>query len=139
MSASRAGSRPAAEPARTPKPVAPPRLVRVEEAPANEPTDSEPVDVSPNANPEDTNVWPDAAAEEAFLAEAKSRGEPVVRATRTDDDEEEKPAKHPPKLEELVEQIPAETRELMEDLFRARFVAVRRVKRADLKPEEQGR
>lgn len=105
----------------------------------DEPSEPEPVDAAPNANPDDTNVWPDAAAEEAFLAEAKSRGEPVVRATRADDDEEEKSAKHPPKLEELVEQIPAETRELMEDLFRARFVAVRRVKKADLKSEEQRR
>jgi hypothetical protein len=38
-----------------------------------------------------------------------------------------------PKLDELVERIPAGVREAMEDLFRARFVAVKRVPRKALK------
>jgi len=38
-----------------------------------------------------------------------------------------------PKLDELVNRIPAESRELLEELFRAKFTTVRRVKASDLK------
>jgi len=38
-----------------------------------------------------------------------------------------------PPMEDLVKRIPAPTRELMEELFRARFVTVRRVPRSALK------
>jgi hypothetical protein len=36
-------------------------------------------------------------------------------------------------MEDLVKRIPAPTRELMEELFRARFVTVRRIPSRDLK------
>jgi hypothetical protein len=39
---------------------------------------------------------------------------------------EETPAKLPP-LDELVQRIPSEVRELMDELFRAKFVRVQRV------------
>ena len=38
-----------------------------------------------------------------------------------------------PPMEDLVKRIPAETRELMEELFRARFVTVKRVPKSALK------
>lgn len=88
---------------------------------------------SPNANPDDTNVWPDENAEAAFIAEARGRGESPVATPPSDEDDDERSAKKLPPLSELVERIPAETRELMEELFRAKFVAVRKVKKSALK------
>lgn len=88
---------------------------------------------SPNANPDDTNVWPDENAEAAFIAEARGRGESPVATPPAEEDDEERGAKKLPALSELVERIPAETRELMEELFRAKFVAVRKVKKSALK------
>ena len=38
-----------------------------------------------------------------------------------------------PPMEDLVKRIPAPTRELMEELFRARFVTVKRVPKSALK------
>jgi hypothetical protein len=87
----------------------------------------------PMDNPDETNVWPTAAEEAAFLSDARGRGEVVVPVARETVEEAEDNAKALPKLDELVEQIPTETRELLDELFRARFVAVRRVKKADLK------
>ena len=46
---------------------------------------------------------------------------------------EETDAKPLPPLSELVERIPAEVREALDDLFRARFVAVKRVPKRALK------
>lgn len=92
------------------------------------------VDAPPsNVNPEDTNVWPDENAEAAFMAEARGRGESPVATPRSDEDDDERGAKKLPPLSELVERIPAETRELMDELFRAKFVAVRKVKKSALK------
>lgn len=90
---------------------------------------------------EDEPVWPDAAAESAFLADARERGEaiaatPAVGAKAKAKTNEDLPeaaaadasdAKALPPLEQLVERIPVEVREALEDLFRARFVSVKRV------------
>ena len=38
-----------------------------------------------------------------------------------------------PALDELVQRIPAAARELMDELFRAKFIAVKRVPKAALK------
>lgn len=84
------------------------------------------------AGEEETNVWPSEAEEAAFLAEASERGEKVAPVSR-EVEEEADDAKPLPKLDELVNRIPAETRELLDELFRARFVAVRKVKKKDLK------
>ena len=78
-------------------------------------------------------MWPTEVEEAAFLAEAGERGEKVVTVSGEREEEVEDDSTALPKLEELVDRIPAEARELLDELFRARFVAVRRVKKKDLK------
>lgn len=99
------------------------------------PSDFEPVPESAAGLPpsESTNVWPDEAAEAAFISEARGRGESVALAPATPKSEpgDDKPL---PKLDELVKRIPEDTRELLDELFRAKFVAVRRVPKDLLKP-----
>ena len=75
----------------------------------------------------------DAAAESAFLAEARERGEPVapVPLDDTPEPEEANPKALPP-LDTLVKRISPEVRELLDELFRARFVKVTRVPRKAL-------
>lgn len=77
----------------------------------------------------------DEAAEAAFLAEARERGEIVAppKAAETEEREEPLDPKALPPLNELVEQIPVEVREVLEDLFRARFVTVKRFPKKVLK------
>ncbi len=70
--------------------------------------------------------WPDDSAEAAFLADARERGEVVV-AARPAEPAEENESTPLPSLNDLVQRIPPEVREALEDLFRARFVAVKRV------------
>ena len=80
-----------------------------------------------------SNVWPEESAEAAFLAEARARGEPaVVPRPGEKSGDDAAPGVLPP-LHELVQRIPAEVREALEDLFRAKFVAVRRVPEKALK------
>ena len=78
-------------------------------------------------------IWPDDSMESAFRAEAKERGEPVRVARESEEKEEENESGAVPKLDDLVARIPAGVREAMEELFRARFVAVKRVPRKALK------
>jgi hypothetical protein len=78
-------------------------------------------------------IWPDDSMESAFRAEARERGEPVRVAREPEETEEAAETGGLPRLDELVERIPAGVREAMEDLFRARFVAVKRVPRKALK------
>ncbi len=81
------------------------------------------------------NVWPDEAAEKAFLAErgeAPERVTPVAAASS--EPEEEALTNVPlPALGELLKRLTPETRELLDDLFRAKFVSVRRVPKQALK------
>lgn len=69
----------------------------------------------------------DEAAESAFLAEARARGETVAPAPKKEDAPDETESKPLPSLNELVERIPPEVRETLDDLFRARFVTVKRI------------
>lgn len=78
------------------------------------------------------NVWPDESAEVAFLSEARERGEPVVPAAAVEAVEEAE-TKALPSLDELVKRLPAEVRDTLEDLFRAKFITVRRVPKKALK------
>ncbi len=78
--------------------------------------------------------WPDETVESAFRAEASERGESVVTARLPAEVIEEVDAKLLPSLEELVQRIPPEVRESLEDLFRVRFVRVMRVPEKALKP-----
>ena len=77
------------------------------------------------------NAWPDESAESAILSELKSRGE-VVAPVPTEAVEEIAP-KNLPSLDELVKRIPADVREALDDLFRAKFVRVVRVPKQALK------
>lgn len=77
--------------------------------------------------------WPDDPAESAFLAEARERGEPLAPVRAQEEIADETDAKALPPLNELVNRIPAEVREALEDLFRARFVTVKRVPKRALK------
>ena len=86
---------------------------------------------------ESINVWPDEAAESAFMAEARDRGETVAppKPTRSVDGDADDGvnAKNLPPLEELVNRLSPEVRETLDDLFRAKFTAVRRVPKTALK------
>jgi hypothetical protein len=77
--------------------------------------------------------WPDDAAESAFLADARDRGESVSIAKVEAEAIEAVDPKSLPALNELVNRIPPELRETLDELFRARFVAVKRVPRRALK------
>ena len=79
-------------------------------------------------------TWPDDTAESEFRADARERGEPVRVALEAEDAVDEPDENALPKLDELVARIPAGVREALEDLFRARFVAVKRVPKKVLKP-----
>lgn len=88
-----------------------------------------------DADPGDeTPVWPDESAESAFLAEARERGEPAKATPAAIEQAEEAAApKVLPKLEDLVDRIPVEVRDTIEELFRAKFVRVQRVPKKALK------
>lgn len=75
----------------------------------------------------------DEAAESAFLAEARERGETVTPQPPAAEPADEVDPKALPRLDELVERIPPEVREALEDLFRARFVSVKKIPRKALK------
>ncbi|MEN9633550.1 MAG: hypothetical protein RL077_1954 [Verrucomicrobiota bacterium] len=79
--------------------------------------------------------YPDEAGESAFPADARSRGELVAGAKVGSlvPEAEEAESKEMPPLAELVERIPVEVRAALEDLFRARFVVVKRIPKSALK------
>ena len=86
----------------------------------------------PEARDDVANGYDDAA-ESAFLAEARERGElPSSRRTTDDRAPEVEPEALPP-LDELVKRIPEDVRETLDELFRARFVRVQRVPARALK------
>lgn len=93
--------------------------------------DSVPAPVSAAAPGEDS-AWPDAGAESAYLAEARSRGEVPAPPPKVEAAEESDATPLPP-VEQLVARVPAEVRELLDDLFRARFVRSTRIPRRALK------
>ncbi len=78
-------------------------------------------------------LWPDEAGEASFRAEARERGEPVVAAGPKEEAVEVAETAPLPALSELVARVPGEVRDALEDLFRAKFVAVKRVPKKSLK------
>jgi hypothetical protein len=71
------------------------------------------------------NAWPDESAEVAMLSELNERGEkPALTATEP---VEETDTSDLPPLDELVRRLSPEVRATLDDLFRVRFIAVRRV------------
>ena len=79
------------------------------------------------------NVWPDESAEVAFFAEQREQGAPVPVSSAAEAGEEMDQSSPLPALEELVKRISPEARTLMDELFRAKFVTVKRVPKTALK------
>lgn len=77
-------------------------------------------------------VGPSPEEEAAFLAENPT-GESFYAKGPAAGVEETEPTGALPPMEDLVKRIPQPARDLMEELFRARFVTVRRVPKAALK------
>jgi hypothetical protein len=71
--------------------------------------------------------WPDEAAETSYLAGARERGEPLPKAEPAAEGADDTDPKSLPDLDELVQRIPPEVREVLDDLFRAKFTKVRRI------------
>lgn len=80
-------------------------------------------------------IGPSDGEEPSFLAEQREQGFSAPSApSRTAAAEAEPDDKKPlPPLDDLVQRIPAETRQLMDELFRANFVTVKRVPKSALK------
>jgi len=76
--------------------------------------------------------WPGDSDEASFLADARARGEPPVPVAMAA--EETAAAGELPPLDPLVARVPAEVREALDDLFRAKFTRVQRVSPSSLKP-----
>lgn len=86
----------------------------------------------------DAPRWPDEAAESAFLSEQRDSGTPaalltVPKASNEGERTEAEDNSPLPPLQSLIDRIPPEARETLEDLFRARFVSVKRVHNSALK------
>jgi hypothetical protein len=88
---------------------------------------------------DEASPWPDDAAESAFLAEQGAGGNAVGAAlppagdATPDAPAEDREKVVLPPLQNLVDRLSPGARELLEDLFRAKFVAVRQVPRSVLK------
>ena len=78
-------------------------------------------------------MWPDESAELEYLAEARERGEPAGPPAAKGEVPDDTDAKPLPELESLVARIPPDVREMLDELFRAKFTRVRRVPRKALK------
>jgi len=100
--------------------------------PATAPGPEDDAVVSTPPTLEDEPPLVDEAAEAAFLGEAKERGEVVPKRSEAES-EDETPRKALPPLDELVQRIPADVRDTLEDLFRARFTTVKRFPKKALK------
>ena len=80
----------------------------------------------------DAPVGPSPEEEAAFLSEERMTA-PVMSTTLTAAVEHEDVSGSLPPLAELVARIPAPARELLDELFRSRFVSVKRVPKSALK------
>lgn len=90
------------------------------------------VESPPSGSETGAPTWPDESAESAFLAEARDRGEKIAAPKAVEVTEEEDTAPLPP-LNDIVARIPAEVRDVLDELFRARFVTVKRIPKSALK------
>jgi hypothetical protein len=79
------------------------------------------------------NAWSDEAAESAFIAEARGRGEAVIASKATLEAVEEAEKKPLPAMADLMKRLPPGVKETLDELFRAKFTVVRRVPRKALK------
>jgi hypothetical protein len=80
----------------------------------------------------DAPTGPSSEEEAAFLAQEREMGN-VTPALMHVEKVPEVAAGELPPMEDLVKRIPMPTRDLLEELFRARFVTVRRIPSSALK------
>jgi hypothetical protein len=97
------------------------------EAPASPSSVSSDVSRPVSSEEETGGSWPDDTAESAFLSEARERGEATVAAKPPQEATDDNDLKPLPALNDLVERIPANIRETLDDLFRVKFTTVRRI------------
>ncbi|HEY9249150.1 MAG TPA: hypothetical protein VIO38_08465, partial [Rariglobus sp.] len=82
-------------------------------------------------------AWPDEAQESGMRAEAAERGETLSSKAAREAAEAAAEAaaekRNLPPLDDLINRIPADVRDTLEDLFRAKFIKVARVPKKALK------
>ncbi len=80
-------------------------------------------------------VGPSEGEEASFMAEQREQGfsAPVAAASRVAAESEPDDKRSLPPLDDLVQRVPPGVRQLMDELFRANFVTVKRVPRSALK------
>jgi hypothetical protein len=79
----------------------------------------------------DAPVGPSSEEEAAFLAQEREMGNVTPALMHVEKPPEER-GELPP-MEDLVKRIPLPTRDLLEELFRAKFVTVKRISASALK------
>jgi hypothetical protein len=86
---------------------------------------------------DDGPKWPDEAAESGMRAEVANRGETLSSKAAREAAEALAEAaaekRNLPPLDELINQIPVEVRDTLEDLFRVKFIKVARAPKKALK------
>ncbi len=80
----------------------------------------------------DESPLPGANAEASALAAARGGGEDVIIAAALNRAEEETSKKKLPSVTEVLPQIPIKVQEALDDLFRAKWTRVVRIKKRDL-------
>lgn len=94
---------------------------------------------SEGAPVEDVPQWPDETAEAAFLSEQRvsglsDTGARSSQAPKPAADEESEGENAPlPALQSLVDRIPTDAKDVLEELFRAKFYTVKKVPKTALK------
>lgn len=91
-----------------------------------------------SASESDAPVGPSESEEQAFLAEQREQGYAAPRVPgpangKTAAEAEPDDNSPLPPLDDLVQRIPPATRQLLDELFRAKFVTVKRVPKSALK------
>jgi len=81
--------------------------------------------------PADAPAGPSSEEEAAFLAQEREMGVVTPALTHAENPPEEK-GDLPP-MDDLVKRIPMPARDLMEELFRAKFITVKRIPQSALK------
>jgi hypothetical protein len=79
----------------------------------------------------DVPAGPSSEEEAAFLAQERELGIVTPTLMHTESPPEEKGSLPP--MEDLVKRIPMPARDLMEELFRAKFITVKRIPQSALK------
>ena len=90
------------------------------------------------AGDDDAPEWPDESVEAAMIAEQRERDAGDITPSRAprparEADRDDEAAAPLPQLDALIEKIPPNVRETLDELFRARFTSVQRVPKQVLK------